>query len=153
MHFDDQQIQGLQVCWQAQQRLAEPQRLADGLRRDYPELMARRSDAAALLQELGEALARCDELGLADPEDRRIFCQWDQLLVPGMRHLAQWPQWLDHCRKRQAPGEHSLLLRMLLETPPAWWQRQMAQHQQARQRRGLPDMHEVVAQAQRGAAA
>lgn len=132
---------------QLRQREEEPLQLAAQLRHEHPALMQQRSDAT-VQAELREALARCDELGLHEPEDRRIFCQWDQLLCPGMRHLPQWPQWLAHCRTRQRPGEHSLLLRLLLETPPAWWQRQLQQHEEARCARGLPSLGDAIAAAQ-----
>jgi hypothetical protein len=149
LHIDSRQMQGLQAARQDDHRNDEPQRLAAQLQRDYPELMARRGGAGDLLAELREALARCDALGLHGAEDRRIFCHWDQLLIPGLRKLPQWPQWLAHCRARQQPGEQSVLLRFLLETPPAWWQRQLQLHEAPRRARGLPGMDEALAAAAR----
>lgn len=141
------QLQQLETSYRASDREAANQLSA--LRSTYPDLLGAMSDAR-LLAELREALERCDELGLIDADDRRMFCQWDQIICPGMRALKQWPHWIAHCRQTMAPPQTSVLTRMLVESPPSWWERQLAEHREARRARGLPDLQ---AGAQAGAGA
>jgi hypothetical protein len=137
MQIKTTQLDRLDQAVHERQRAEEPERLRAQLRTLYPSVLAQVGDAT-MLAELRQALQCCDALGLTEPEDRRMFCHWDQALFPGMRELPQWPQWIAHCRKAMGPEDRSVLLRMLLQSPPAWWQRQAAQHREARAARGMP---------------
>jgi hypothetical protein len=135
--FTEQQLADASRRLAGEQRSIEVRAIQQQLRRDYGPLLEA-VDALSMQSEIEQALTRCDELGLLQAEDRRIFCQWDQVLFPGIRNLPQWPQWVAYSRQGMGENDRSVLLQMMMKSPPQWWQRQLEQHLPARAARGLP---------------